>query len=298
MADLDQGLNAWKRSSNHNRMIELQSGPAIEPKSGPVKLEYYGSSSFCVTSPAGISVLIDPWRNHPSGKWDWYRGEFPEVAVDIAVSTHAHFDHDALHRPDSHVCLDRPIGRYSFGDVTITGIADKHVSEAPPGSIYDWPEMYLKTSGIDARPPNNPRQFDNTIVIVEMGGMRIMHWGDNRPNPNPHVWEMVGQIDVALLPVDASMHILSYEQADELAARIGAKVVVPHHYFIWDLMQRGSTLQPATAYAAGRDAIEPDGAAYVLEPAAIADWKAKVIHFGDHVAFEKPPLVGAGGAWG
>ena len=131
---------------------------------------------------------------------------FPDVAVDIAASTHAHFDHDALHRPDAHVCLDRPIGTvHVFGDVKITGIADKHVSEAPPGSTYDWPEMYLKTSGIDARPPNNPRQFDNTIIIVEMGGMRIMHWGDNRPNPNPHVWEMIGQVDVALLPIDGSM---------------------------------------------------------------------------------------------
>lgn len=297
MSNLDEGMVAWRRSTNHNRMIELQAKPVTPDLDGDVELSYFGASSFRVRSPAGITVLIDPWRNHPSGKWDWYRGDFPEVEVDIACSTHAHFDHDAVHRPDAHVVLDRPIGEYRFGDVTITCIADKHCSVAPPGSIYDWPEMYLKTAGIDARPPNNPRQFDNTIIIVETGGMRIMHWGDNRPDPNDHVWEMIGKIDVALLPIDASMHILSYEQADELAERISANIVVPHHYFIWDLVQRGSTLQPADAYADAREHIKPDGPSYTLRRADLAGAGRKVLHFGDHVAFDKPPTA-HGQDWG
>ena len=297
MSNLDSGMLAWRRSTNHNRMIELQANPVSPATSGSVELAYFGASCFQITSPAGLTVMIDPWRNHPSGKWDWYRGDLPEVEVDIVTSTHAHFDHDAVHVPDAHVVLDRPIGEYRFADVTITCIADKHCSVAPPGSVYDWPEMYLKTAGIDARPPNNPRQFDNTIIVVETGGLRIMHWGDNRPDPNPHVWDMLGRIDVALLPIDASMHILSYEQADELAGRLSAKIVVPHHYFIWDLVQRGSTLQPADAYVAARDHVKTDGGRYTIEPSAIADWSAKVVHFGDHVAFQKPPTA-TGQDWG
>ena len=124
-----------------------------------------------------------------------------------------------------------------------------------------------------------------------------MHWGDNRPDPNPHVWDLIGQIDVALLPIDASMHILSYEQADELAAKTGTKVIVPHHYFIWDLVQRGSTLQPADAYVAARDHIQPNGPRFTLDAAEIADWRGKVLHFGDHVAFDKPPTA-HGQDWG
>ncbi|MGI9423753.1 MAG: MBL fold metallo-hydrolase [Hyphomicrobiaceae bacterium] len=297
MSNIDEGMLAWQRTTNHNRMIELQSQPVNPAENGALELAYFGASCFQLTSPAGVTVMIDPWRNHPSGKWDWYRGDFPVVPVDIVCSTHAHFDHDAVHKPDANVVLDRPIGEYRFADIKITCIADKHCSVAPPGSVYDWPEMYLKTAGIDARPPNNPRQFDNTIIIVEAGGLRTMHWGDNRPDPNPHVWDMIGQVDIALLPIDASMHILSYEQADELAARIGAKVVVPHHYFIWDLVQRGSTLQPADAYAAARDHIKSEGPRYTLDKAMIADWTSKVIHFGDHVAFEKPPTA-HGQDWG
>ncbi|MFT6303453.1 MAG: L-ascorbate metabolism protein UlaG (beta-lactamase superfamily) [Pseudomonadales bacterium] len=274
-------------------MIELQANGVNVEANGDVQLSYFGASSFRITSPAGISVLIDPWRNHPSGKWDWYRGDFPVIPVDIVCSTHAHFDHDGVHQPDAHVVLDRPIGEYSFADVKISCIADKHCSKAPPGSFYDWPEMYLKTAGIDARPPNNPRQFDNTIIVIETGGLRIMHWGDNRIDPNPHVWDMLGSVDIALLPIDASMHILSYEQADEIADKLNATVIVPHHYFMWDLVQRGSTLLPADAYVATREHIKTDGPDYAFNTDLLGQWKRKVVHFGENVAFEKPPLADA-----
>lgn len=293
MSNLNEGMHTWKRNTNHNRMIELQANGVNVDAKGDVQLSYFGASSFRITSPSGISVLIDPWRNHPSGKKDWYRGDFPVIPVDIVCSTHAHFDHDGIHQPDAHVVLDRPIGEYSFADIKISCIADKHCSEAPPGSFYDWPDMYRKTAGIDPRPPNNPRSFDNTIIVIETGGLRIMHWGDNRINPNPHVWDMLGSVDIALLPIDASMHILSYEQADEIADKLNATVVVPHHYFMWDLVLPSSTLLPADAYVATRDHIKTDGPDHKFNTDLIDQWKRKVVHFGEHVAFEKPPLADA-----
>ena len=71
--------------------------------------------------------MVDPWRNDPSGVWGiWYRMEFPAVDVDFDMSTHAHFDHDALGRLDANMLLDRVAGTFQLGDVKITGIADKH----------------------------------------------------------------------------------------------------------------------------------------------------------------------------
>ncbi|MEM1299441.1 MAG: MBL fold metallo-hydrolase, partial [Pseudomonadota bacterium] len=115
---IDNGLWAWRQTSNQNRMIEAQQGVTSD---GPVKLAYFGGSAFRVTAPSGLTIMIDPWRNHPAGKWDWYFHDFPETSVDIGVSTHAHFDHDALHLLDASVLLDRLIGEYRFADVTITG---------------------------------------------------------------------------------------------------------------------------------------------------------------------------------
>ena len=124
--------------------------------------------------------------------------------------------------------------------------------------------MYFKIAGIDARPPNNPRQFDNTIFLVDTGGLRIMFRGDNRRDPNPHIWEMIGQIDSALLLIDASVQVLSHEQADGLAVKLGAKVVVPRHDSLRDIIQRRSTLQTANQFVAVRDHIKPDGPSYAL----------------------------------
>ena len=51
-------------------------------------------------------------------------------------------------------------------------------------------------------------------------------------------------IDIALLPADGSYHVLSPQQVKEVAERIKAKVIVLHHYYIWNATTRGSTLLP------------------------------------------------------
>ena len=70
MTDIDTGLNVWQMTTNHNRMIEIQADRS-PPRDGQVEIAYYGSSAFRITSPNGVSVMIDPWRNHPSRRWDW-----------------------------------------------------------------------------------------------------------------------------------------------------------------------------------------------------------------------------------
>ena len=118
--------------------------------------------------------MIDPWRNHPSRKWDWYFHDFPITEVDIGASTHAHFDHDALHRLDAHVLLDRLIGQYKFGDMTITGYADKHAIDTSC-AIYDFKKIHQLFHGVEVDPPDNPRSWDHCLIVV---GDR---WHQDRP---------------------------------------------------------------------------------------------------------------------
>ena len=72
--DIDSGPVAWQSSANHNRMMELQRQGLAEPGDpsapGRVELAYFGSSAFQVTSPRGVTVMLDPWRNHPSRSKD------------------------------------------------------------------------------------------------------------------------------------------------------------------------------------------------------------------------------------
>src|SRR5262245_3753743 len=215
----DEGSWAWRQAENHNHMIELQGRSGAPRHGSSIELAYFGGSAFRIVSPAGLSILIDPWRNPPWGTWDWYLYDFPRVNVDVGVSTHAHFDHDALHALSAHTLLERLIGTYEFNDVRITGIADKHVSDSTH-NVYDWAGMTQRLTNMETKPPNNWRSFDNCLLLIETAGMRILHWGDNRPDPPETIWERIGNIDVALLPIDGSFHVLSPTQIDTIIARL------------------------------------------------------------------------------
>jgi L-ascorbate metabolism protein UlaG (beta-lactamase superfamily) len=289
VAEIDNGLNTWQLMTNHNKMIELQKklydGETL-PSEAPVELAFFGSSAFRITSPAGISVMCDPWRNFPTRKWDWYFKDFPRVPVDIGVSTHAHFDHDALHRLDAHVLIDRLIGTYTFGDVTIRGIADKHETDSS-SAIYDFKKIILDFDGIDITPPNNPRSWDHCLIVIETGGLRIVDWGDNRHNPPDEVWDMLGDIDIALLPVDGSRHVMGFHQVEHIIDRLKPNVVVPHHYYIYDVIQRQSTLQTADAWVEEKPgAVWLDGPTKTYTPEEVRALDRAVHYFGSHVAFD------------
>ncbi len=288
MSDIESGLQAWRQMSNHNRMIDLQdrAGGASPDTAGDVEIAYFGSSAFRITTPAGLTLMIDPWRNYPTRTWDWYFRDFPRVAVDVGVSSHAHFDHDALHRLDASVLLDRLIGSYAFADLRITGIAEKHETDSRRAT-YDFKKLIKAFQGIDIEPPDNPRSWDHCLLRVETGGLRIAHWGDNRHNPPDSTLERLGAVDILLLPVDASMHVMGYEMGERVIEALRPKVVIPHHYYIWDLIQRQSTLREADEWVEGRGHVRLDGPTHVYRATDIAGLDAMVHFFGEHVAFDK-----------
>ncbi len=293
MVDIDTGLNVWQMTSNHNRMIELQADRS-PPEDGPVELTFFGSSAFRITTPRGITLMIDPWRNHPSRTWDWYFHDFPITEVDIGVSTYAHFDHDALHRLDAHVLLDRLIGTYSFADLTLHGIAEKHAIDSCC-AVYDFRKIHQHFHGTEIAPPNNPRSWDHCLILVETGGLKILHWGDNRPDPPEPVWQALGQVDIVLLPVDNSQHVMGFGAVDSIVERLRPKVIVPHHYYIWDMVQRQSTLQtPSDWLDKYGQVTRLDGPTMRYSPEAIAGLDRAIHYFGDHVAFDKEAWFKAG----
>ena len=286
MGNVDAGLSGWKMTSNHNRMMELQR-TSMKGGEGSVKIDYFGSSAFKITSPSGITLMIDPWRNHPSRKWDWYFDDFPLTEVDIGISSHAHFDHDALHLLDAHVLLDRLIGTYTFGDIKITGIADKHATDSS-AAVYDFKRIIKEFDNIDITPPNNPRSWDHCLLLVETGGLKILAWGDNRHNPPEEVWGAVNNVDIVLLPIDDSQHVISFPHAEEIIQRLSPSVIIPHHYYIFDVTVRQSTLQPADGWlSAQNNVVRLTSSSANYHPKDLIHVKKRIDFFDGHVAFDK-----------
>jgi hypothetical protein len=122
------GSVAWKQPGNNHHVLELQSSSkTASAAAGEVQIEYWGHCALKITSPSGLTMMFDPWRNDPSGYWGvWFPKEFSMPVVDIGLSTHTHFDHDAIDRVQATMLLDRMIGSYQFADVSITAVADKH----------------------------------------------------------------------------------------------------------------------------------------------------------------------------
>jgi len=270
----------WTQPGNNNHILELQ-GKSDFP-AGEVTIDYYGHCAFKITSPGGASILLDPWRDDPSGAWGlWFKNKFPETLVDITMSTHTHFDHDAIDRPQSTMVLDRMAGNFEFADLKITGFADKHACVAP--GWYPWTDA-LKEFGVDACPPNNPGHMDMVTYVIETGGIRTLIWGDNRHNPPEEFWAAIGKIDVLTLPVDGSQHILSYDQGNAIVERLKPKIVIPTHYLGEATTYTLSTLQPADEWVKAQKSFKMlDGPSVKLAAGDVAGMDREFMYFGSNV---------------
>jgi L-ascorbate metabolism protein UlaG (beta-lactamase superfamily) len=213
-----QQVTAW----NDNSLIAVQKEGGDPTRSGDVRIEFYGHDAFRITSPAGLTVLTDPWGNDETGRYPkWFLREFPAIRVDLVLSTHAHFDHDAVERPKGLIILERLGGQFKLGDMEITGLADKHKCEPAPADKPD-----------ETCPPNNVIELDNAIELIETGGLRIAVWGDNRATPDPFLDPYLKNVDVLILPVEA---VLTRAEVDAIFRKYDPKAVIPAHYYVTGL---------------------------------------------------------------
>ncbi len=298
---------SYKQKSNNDRAIAFQQVGGIRPDNGEVTISFYGSSAFKITSPRGVEIFIDPWRNDPSGVWGlWFAMEMPITRTDIGLVTHSHFDHDGFDRLDATMILDRMAGNFQLGDAKITGIAEKHM--CVPQGKYSYRAAIKKAINEDPCEPNETTQWNNVMFLIEMGGLRILHWGDNRQKMPDYIWKMIGDVDIAMLPVSDEGHILSHEWGDKVMEKINAKVVFPMHYHVNGVNIPGwAGSEPAIKWVMKHKHTMLNGPTVVLTKDKLKDLRQHVMYFGDHVAFplpgppatdpEVPPVPEPGEAW-
>lgn len=270
-------LPAW----NDNSLIDIQEKGGDPARAGDVKIDFYGHDAFKVTAPTGLTVLTDPWRNDTTGAYPkWFLTDFPRIRVDIVLSTHAHFDHDAVERPNGLMVLERLVGQFKLGDVEITGLADKHQCQSTPDPKSD-------IASIETCPPNNVIGFDNAIQIIATGGLRIAVWGDNRAVPDPPLDRYLKDADVLILPVD---NVLTRPEVDRILQKYDPKAVIPSHYFVEGLTAATSELDSADSWVNDEEKIHHldvrrlDSSELTLNPSALKGSHHRIYYFGNHFA--------------
>ena len=225
------GDNTFYQGVKNDRIIAAQKNGGITKDTGKVTISYYGMIAYKVTTPQGLEILIDPFRNAPDLDLGgiWFLSQFPEINADVVISTHAHGDHDGMMRVKAPMMLDRLAGTVEIGDAKITGFPDKHVSN-PQNEIYDG-IILEKAFGKHNYPPGENMEWDNSMILIETGGMRILHWGDNRQNPPQEMFDQIGDIDIYISAISDDGHITTPRWGAKIGKeKLHAKAVFPGHY--------------------------------------------------------------------
>jgi L-ascorbate metabolism protein UlaG (beta-lactamase superfamily) len=118
-------------------------------------------------------------------------------------------------------------GELKFRDVSVRGIGDFH-----------------------SNPRGNTPDFPNVMYRLEADGLRFLHLGDNRADWPDQVTESVGEVDVLMVTVDDSNHLLTYQEVDSIIDRLRPKVVIPMHYQIPGLIPDSAGLLPPDGWLA------------------------------------------------
>jgi len=88
----------------------------------------------------------------------------------------------------------------------------------------------------------------------------------------------------------------SLAHAESIIEQLDPRVIVPHHYYIWDVIQRQSTLLPADSWVDSRVGAERIAGPRKIYRIAELDKLERVVHFfGDQVDFDKDSWRQGGG---
>ena len=199
--------------------------PALAQAAGAeATIEYVAHACFVIESPAGTRVAIDPYNTN---RWLGYH--FPDsLEADAVLVTHPHYDHDADYAFGSDVPVFRAPGAFALGDIQVRGFAGRHA------------DPYGKEFG-----------QRNTVWLIEVGGVRILHLGDNGPLTEELI-EQIGKIDVLMPPVDDLEHILKFAEIAEIERELEPSVTIPMHYRIEAISELPKSVGPIDEWLAAR----------------------------------------------
>jgi len=265
---------------NDSQLISFQNTSGNPTRVGNVGIAYYGHNAFKITSPLGLTLLVDPWQNESNRSSQWFTRDFPSARVDVVLSTQAHSDHDAVQRPQALMVLKRMVGKFRLGDVEVVGLADKRECTTQPVESSKK-RVSIET---DSCPPNNDIGIDNDIYIITTGGLSIAIWGDNRVPADPTLDSYLKNVDVIVLPLG---NVLNADERNEVIRRYGPKIVIPSHYFIPGLHTRISHLQSADQWVDYEqqhdqaDVHRLDSASILIRPGDLSRHYS-VYYFGNH----------------
>ena len=177
---------------------------------GSILIEWFGHSTFQITSSKGTRILTDP---HVRSDLPW-----PTLPQHIVTTSHQHAPHSNIWMAKgSPVVLEglTPGGE----DWRRVHMSIRDVS------VYTVPAYHDKSQGL--------QRGKNAIFVLRVDDICIAHLGDLGHHLTPDQLKMLGKIDVLLVPVAGGFYTITPSEAREVTKQVNPRIAIPEHYW-WD----------------------------------------------------------------
>ncbi len=183
---------------------------AAAASSAPVLVEWFGHSTFQITSSKGTRILTDP---HARDDLPW-----PTFPQHIVTTSHQHAPHSNVWMAKGNPVILEGLTR--GGD----SWRQIHMSIRDV-SVYTVPAYHDKSQGL--------QRGKNAIFVFRVDDICIAHLGDLGHHLTPDQLKLLGKIDILLVPVAGGYYTVTASEAREVTKQVNPRIAIPEHYW-WD----------------------------------------------------------------
>lgn len=177
-----------------------------------MEIIWHGHACFRLHQRGGPTIVTDPYDNSIGYA-------LPRLQADIVTVSHDHNDHNYVQGIRGNPKVLTSPGEYEIQGVFITGI----------------PTFHDRKQGEE--------RGRNIVFLFDFEGLTICHLGDLGHVLSQPQAEVLGNVDVLLIPV-GGVYTISAARAAEVVSLLEPRLVIPMHYKTKALTFRLSTVGP------------------------------------------------------
>ena len=215
---------------------------ALKVKKGTVAVAWAGQAGFIFKTAGGKVIAIDPYLSDyvyecfKEQEGLGYKRLSPplfdvgDIGIDVLLSSHEHGDHlDMISIPK--IMADKKTVCYANGPSMAiakeAGLDMSRFTLTHIGDEFDMGEFALRILDCD----HGELCPEATGLMLDFGFGKIYYSGDTCYNKEALKAAIAEQPEVALLPINGAYGNLDSKDASLLAADLGAKYCIPHHFW-------------------------------------------------------------------
>lgn len=220
---------------------------------GNAALWWLYQAGFCVKSPGGTVLLIDPYLSDAvSRSYNQSRNVPPpldaeEVDADAILATHPHEDHLD---PDSLIPFTSGSQTQIIGPLSVVEVAvSKGVDPAQTMVVRPSEQALVGDITVQTVFARHMFEFEATPdavgYLLTVGGVSLYHSGDTEYDAKI-LAETKGRVDVSLICINGTTGNMNAHEAALLAWQQRPALAIPMHYGLWRDADYGNsaTLDP------------------------------------------------------